>query len=184
MPTFAGLSPIACQVRYVFLTRLPCYSETEAPVRIRLACVRHAASVRSEPGSNSPLCRSVSHVAWSNLHHATRLSVLYYSQVRYAELSLLFVSLKELRALLCQSASFCQTNFLKNTTHSLFFLYDSRAADIYQNPSTRTNLIPLVRPPRVHPFLRAGCFLSSFFSFILRPHTRDDDFTTPVLLRT
>ena len=28
---------------------------TEADSRIRLACVRHAASVRSEPGSNSPL---------------------------------------------------------------------------------------------------------------------------------
>ena len=28
---------------------------TEATCRIRLACVRHAASVRSEPGSNSPL---------------------------------------------------------------------------------------------------------------------------------
>ncbi len=48
-PTFAGLSPIARQVRYVVLTRLPCYSEAETPVRIRLACVRHAASVRSEP---------------------------------------------------------------------------------------------------------------------------------------
>ena len=28
---------------------------TEVKCRIRLACVRHAASVRSEPGSNSPL---------------------------------------------------------------------------------------------------------------------------------
>ena len=55
MPTFAGLSPIERQIRYVFLTRLPCYSEAETPVRIRLACVRHAASVRSEPGSNSSL---------------------------------------------------------------------------------------------------------------------------------
>ncbi len=44
-----------CPVRYVLLTRLPCYSRPESPFRIRLACVRHAASVRSEPGSNSPL---------------------------------------------------------------------------------------------------------------------------------
>src|SRR5262249_5977917 len=48
-PAFAGLSPTSGQVP-------TCYS----PVRhsciatgVRLACVRHAASVRSEPGSNS-----------------------------------------------------------------------------------------------------------------------------------
>src|SRR6476660_3517244 len=42
--------------------RLPtCYSPVRRstgvrrPFRARLACVRHAASVRSEPGSNSPL---------------------------------------------------------------------------------------------------------------------------------
>ena len=36
-------------------TRAPLYSGAEAPFLARLACVRHAASVRSEPGSNSPL---------------------------------------------------------------------------------------------------------------------------------
>ena len=54
-PTFAGLSPSKRPVRYVFLTRLPCYSAPESTFRIRLACIKHAASVRSEPGSNSPL---------------------------------------------------------------------------------------------------------------------------------
>ncbi len=48
-PPFGGLSPIEGQVRYVLLTRLPCYFSSEEAVRIRLACVRHAASVRSEP---------------------------------------------------------------------------------------------------------------------------------------
>ncbi len=37
----------------MLLTRPPLYSGTEAPFRARLACVRHAASVDSEPGSNS-----------------------------------------------------------------------------------------------------------------------------------
>ncbi len=59
MPTFAGLSPIERQVRYAFLTRLPCYDASEETDRIRLACVKHAASVRSEPGSNSPLINPV-----------------------------------------------------------------------------------------------------------------------------
>jgi hypothetical protein len=39
----------------VLLTRAPLYLESEDSVRVRLACVRHTASVRSEPGSNSPV---------------------------------------------------------------------------------------------------------------------------------
>jgi hypothetical protein len=38
----------------VLLTRAPLYSLPEGNFLARLACVRHAASVRSEPGSNSP----------------------------------------------------------------------------------------------------------------------------------
>ena len=52
-PAFAGLSPSRRQVTYVLLTRAPRYSSED--FRVRLACVRHAASVRSEPGSNSPI---------------------------------------------------------------------------------------------------------------------------------
>ena len=39
----------------MLLTRSPLYWGTEVPFLARLACVRHAASVRSEPGSNSPV---------------------------------------------------------------------------------------------------------------------------------
>ena len=54
-PPFGGLSPISGQVTHVLLTRLPLYSPPEGSFLVRLACVRHAASVRSEPGSNSPV---------------------------------------------------------------------------------------------------------------------------------
>ena len=40
---------------HVLLTRAPLYSQTEVRFLVRLACVRHAASVDSEPGSNSRL---------------------------------------------------------------------------------------------------------------------------------
>ena len=50
-----GYSPPQGQVTHVLLTRLPLYSRTEVRFLVRLACVRHAASVRSEPGSNSPV---------------------------------------------------------------------------------------------------------------------------------
>ena len=44
------------QVTHVLLTRSPLFTPKQAPrVTVRLACVKHAASVRPEPGSNSPL---------------------------------------------------------------------------------------------------------------------------------
>ena len=39
----------------MLLTRSPLYSRPEGHFRARLACIRHAASVHSEPGSNSPV---------------------------------------------------------------------------------------------------------------------------------
>jgi hypothetical protein len=53
-PAFAGLFLTEGQVAHVLLTRSPLYSSPCGDFLARLACVRHAASVRSEPGSNSP----------------------------------------------------------------------------------------------------------------------------------
>jgi hypothetical protein len=55
-PAFAGLSQTSGQVSHVLLTRSPlglpqCCHWLDL---VRLACVKHAASVRPEPGSNSP----------------------------------------------------------------------------------------------------------------------------------
>ena len=47
---FPWVSPAEGQVAYVLLTRSPL--EVQAPL-VRLACIRHAASVHPEPGSNS-----------------------------------------------------------------------------------------------------------------------------------
>jgi hypothetical protein len=51
-PRFRGLPPCARQLPHVFLTRPPREPPEGDPVR--LACIRHAASVDPEPGSNSP----------------------------------------------------------------------------------------------------------------------------------
>ena len=55
--SFLWLSQTLRQITHVLLTRAPLVSEKPeaSPVTARLACVRHAASVRSEPGSNSPI---------------------------------------------------------------------------------------------------------------------------------
>ena len=52
-PSFPGLFPTQGQVTHVLLTRSPLYSPPEGSFLVRLACVRRAASVDSEPGSNS-----------------------------------------------------------------------------------------------------------------------------------
>ena len=39
----------------MLLTRAPLYSHPEGCFLVRLACVKPAANVRSEPGSNSPV---------------------------------------------------------------------------------------------------------------------------------
>src|SRR5439155_24642406 len=54
-PGFPRLSPTRRQVSHVLLTRAPLYSSPCGDFLVRLACVRHAASVDSEPGSNSRL---------------------------------------------------------------------------------------------------------------------------------
>src|SRR5262249_34220909 len=54
-PPFGRLSQARGWVTYVLLTRAPLYSGSCPPFLARLACIRHAASVRSEPGSNSPV---------------------------------------------------------------------------------------------------------------------------------
>ena len=50
---FQTLSPSERQVTHALLTRPPLTFIPEGNQSVRLACVRHAASVRPEPGSNS-----------------------------------------------------------------------------------------------------------------------------------
>ena len=52
-PSFPGLSRSAGQITHVLLTRSPLVYPRKG-LTVRLACVKHAASVRPEPGSNSP----------------------------------------------------------------------------------------------------------------------------------
>lgn len=52
-PRFQGLSQSTRQITHVLLTRSPLI-HTRRCFSVRLACVKHAASVRPEPGSNSP----------------------------------------------------------------------------------------------------------------------------------
>ena len=52
--SFETLSPTQGQITYVLLTRAP-LNHFRRSSCVRLACVKRAANVRSEPGSNSPV---------------------------------------------------------------------------------------------------------------------------------
>jgi hypothetical protein len=62
---FPGLSQTWGQVAHVLLTRSPLalHQCCHRMVPARLACIKHAASVRPEPGSNSPSKPSAAHAA-------------------------------------------------------------------------------------------------------------------------
>src|SRR6476469_3050782 len=71
---FGQLSQSSGQIIHVLRTRSPVYSP--CGFLPRLACVKHAASVRSEPGSNSPI-----EILWSVRQLA---SLTHYSLLRVA----------------------------------------------------------------------------------------------------
>ena len=71
-PPFGRLFRSSRQVIHVLLTRAPLYSSPCGDFLARLACVRHAASVRSEPGSNSPIELGVDLPGWGNPHDRWR----------------------------------------------------------------------------------------------------------------
>ena len=56
----------------MLLTRTPLYSRSCPRFPVRLACVRHAASVDSEPGSNSRLKPDVCRRKLADRHHRAR----------------------------------------------------------------------------------------------------------------
>jgi hypothetical protein len=63
-PSFPSLSRSAGQITHVLLTRSP-LEHLRRDLSVRLACVKHAASVRPEPGSNSPNKNPHTQNAWA-----------------------------------------------------------------------------------------------------------------------
>ena len=73
-PGFPGLSLTLGQVGHVLLTRSPLGSSSASTgALVRLACIKHAASVRPEPGSNSPLRNSLMNSSEMNATSTTAL---------------------------------------------------------------------------------------------------------------
>ena len=79
---FQKLSRAHGQVTYVLLTRSPLDSEKQAflPL-VRLACIRHAASVHPEPGSNSPFDLALTHDLRLNFIFVIVIPRILFSQI-------------------------------------------------------------------------------------------------------
>ena len=126
---FPVLSPSKRQVAHALLTRSPLSSlgsfrKTFFAIIVRLACVKHAASVRPEPGSNSQFkfivypkkgyivfLKSLSVIVNSiNLLTYARTSLLYVFTVHFSRtvVSLLFMSDFDI---LTRTPSLCQADF-------------------------------------------------------------------------
>ena len=73
-PRFQGLSQSEGQVTHVLLTRSPLVYPQKG-LTARLACVKHAASVRPEPGSNSPTMNSLIETIYSIILKGTSYEV-------------------------------------------------------------------------------------------------------------
>src|SRR4029077_5509770 len=63
-PSFPGFSRNAGQIPHVLLPLSP-LEHPRRGLSVRLACVKHAASVRPEPGSNSPNKNPHTQNAWA-----------------------------------------------------------------------------------------------------------------------
>ena len=92
-PRFRGLSQSLGQVTHVLLTRSP-LSRTRRSLLARLACVRHAASVRPEPGSNPQINYLSVHLCLQRQYTCVfPLSICYFSYDLVRQLELLKVCL-------------------------------------------------------------------------------------------
>ena len=92
--SFPVLFPIQRQVAHALLTRPPLTFQEQAPESsVRLECVRHAASVHPEPGSNSQNIVFIPTVV-GLIHILSKFAVLLF-------LLLIYSCLKELSRLFC-----------------------------------------------------------------------------------
>ncbi len=104
--TFAVLSPSRGQVIHVLLTRPPLGQPVLLPSDpARLACLKHAASVRPEPGSNSPLISESFWLFDDSLPQATSFS----HTVQFSRIDPPFVAVTVLY--LISAAASCQGLF-------------------------------------------------------------------------
>src|SRR3970282_716668 len=106
-PPFGRLSRAGGQITHALLTRSPLYSSRCRDFLARLACVRHAASVRSEPGSNSPKrnirgdsldtsCPLPSHLLWLTSSALKSVATIFHCQRAHIETKRLRCSSKHL----------------------------------------------------------------------------------------
>ena len=114
-------------------------TRNRSPVRVRLACVKHAASVRSEPGSNSPVYILANHNSiglFTLQFKPILLGPLFYCSVFKDQFSRALGSLSY-SSYFSSSCCFCQS---KNQLADLFFFSFSA-----EGSRRRNGIIPCLK---------------------------------------
>ena len=142
---FQTLSPFDGQVTHALLTRPPLkYKKQAFCISVRLACVRHAASVRPEPGSNSLNSLYLNSFRWLNLSFAhLRLRLIFLSFLTFSKklqvillrclifkvhMSLFYslylcISLKRLQVLVCFQATYFILSHCSDLVKRFFYFF-------------------------------------------------------------
>ena len=105
----------------MLLTRLPLYLQDCSRFLVRLACVRHAASVDSEPGSNSPFFLNEANSLPSRYVHLAALTSLGQDLVCPSYLLQYFQFLESI--ILARTIWFSKTSIPKTTNSSQRLVY-------------------------------------------------------------
>ncbi len=141
---FGLLSPASGHVIYVLLTRAPL---THRSGFVRLACVKPAASVRSEPGSNSPV------ESWHSLFRTKRtqrLVAIQFSKTGWSR-SLAF-SFERRRTLSAVSLGVNRVFHFFRLTPSLRTCSRRRGRNVLSVPvDVKRSCVDFCPPIRVHP---------------------------------
>ena len=119
---FQTLSPSHRQIAHALLTRPPLIG-SRSSVTVRLECVKHAASVHPEPGSNSlknGILNSLFRVNLKSFSELFFLSFFYFSTLCSKLLTRIF---RSFRLLFNFQGPFCASRFERSCSISQIFLF-------------------------------------------------------------
>ena len=127
---FGALSPCGGQVAHALLTRPPLESANSirklpSQIPARLACVRHAASVRPEPGSNSYVQSVIALDLWKNSSLSEPV-LLKHDSLKILDCSCVLSLFCIVFKVRCSQASLYiipRTRFFVNTFFEIFLLF-------------------------------------------------------------
>ena len=130
-------------------------TQDRSPFRVRLACVKHAASVRSEPGSNSPVLYPSQSQLWLDLSNSKPITTW------PALFTVQFSKIKSTMSVCCSPAGFAMISCFEYHVNCFYFFL--QLVSCFGGPAKQRGGMVLECVLDVNLYL-SFCF-SFFFSF-------------------